>query len=380
MRANSQKGSLLVKLGVVLVVLAVAGYFVFRNFQGNAVVKAVGRDTAVDAVTGSVTIFADGGMKELKTEAGGRVDTATIKPGSHFKKGDILVQLDTTELDRDTKEATRLYEDARARVKLRREADVTQVLAEEKLANAERIKKTGTISEEDIKALKRVIDTIKLERTIADLDEVKAKKDYEVAMDRSATQKKKMSVPALFDGTVEAANVVEGEIVGSGHHVATIFSSKRIVAAKISEEDFGRVKVGQKANVRLLTYGEQNYQATVSELLPTADESQRFTVYLDVKVEPEMLKPRSTGEAIITVATSPNALVVQRRALFNMRQSAGNVFVVRNGVVELREVEVGFVALNVVEVRKGVEQGELVIVDNLEQHRAGQRVRVTEIK
>lgn len=368
------------KLGVVLVVLAVTGYFVFRNFQVTAVVKAVGRDTAVDAVTGSVTIFADGGMKELKTEAAGKVLTANIKPGSHFKKGDILVQLDTAELDRDTKEAKRLYEDARERVKLRRKADVTLDLAKEKLANAERLQKTGTISDEDIKALKRAIDTIELERTLADLEETKATKDYEAAMDRAATLKAKMSVPALFDGTVESANVVEGEIVGSGHHVATIFSSKRLVAAKISEEDFGRVKVGQQANVRLLTYGEQNYKATVSELLPTADESQRFTVYLEVQVDPEMLKPRSTGEAVITVASRPNALVVPRRALFNARQGTGSVFVVRNGVVELRNVEVGFVALNVVEVLKGVEQGELVIVENLEQHKDGQRVRTEEVK
>ncbi len=380
MRANSQQGSLLVKLGVALVVVAIAGYFLFRNFQVTAVVKAVGRDTAVDAVTGSVTIFADGGMKELKTEAAGRVKTAAIKPGSHFKKGDILVQLDTTELDRDIREAKRLYEETRKRVDLRRKADVSLKLAEEKLANAERIRKTGTVSDEDIRSLQRGVDAIKLELQIADLDTAKVEKDHEVALERYETQMKKMSVPALFDGTVEAANVVEGEIVNGGHHVATIFSSKRIVAAKISEEDFGRVKVGQPANVRLLTYGEQNYQATVSELLPTADESQRFTVYLDVKVDPEMLKPRSTGEAVITVATSPNALVVQRRALFNARQNSGSVFVVRNGVVELRNVEVGFVALNVVEVRKGVEQGELVIVENLEQHKPGQRVRVEEIK
>lgn len=364
------------KLGVVLVVLAVAGYFVFRNFQVTAIVKAVGRDTAVDAVTGSVTIFADGGMKELKTEAGGRVLKATIKPGSHFKKNDVLVQLDTAELDRDVEDAKRLYADARERVRLRREADVSLELAEKTLADAKRLKVTGTVSDEDIKRAERAKKAVELEQALLKLEEEKAEKDHKIAMDRAATQKQKMSVPALFDGTVEAANVVEGEIVNGGHHVATIFSSKRIVAAKISEEHFGRVKLGQKANVRLLTYGEQNYEAVVSELLPTADESQRFTVYLDVKVDPEMLKPRSTGEAIITVNTSPDALVVPRRALFNGR----NLFVVRDGVVELRQVEVGFVALNVVEIRKGVEQGEWVIVENIEQHRPGQRVRVKELK
>ncbi|MES2694997.1 MAG: efflux RND transporter periplasmic adaptor subunit [Verrucomicrobiota bacterium] len=376
MRANSQKGSLLVKLGVVLLVLAVAGFFAFRNFQGTAFVKAVGRDTAVDAVTGSVIIHADGGMKELKTEAPGKVAMTNIKPGSSFKKGDILVQLDTTELERDVTEAKRLYDDGRERVRLRKEADISLQLAKEQEANATRLYKLGTISTEDMKKAERAVKAVELELTFAKLDEEKAVKDHEAALARYETQRKKMSVPALFDGTVEGANVVEGEIIGSGHHVATIFSRVRIVAAKISEEEFGRLKVGQQANLRLLTYGEQNYESTISELLPSADGSQRFTVYLDVKVDPEMLKPGSTGEVTITVARNANALVIPRRALFNGR----NVFVVRNGVVELRELEVGFVALNVVEVRKGVEQGEFVIVENIEQHRPGQRVRVEERK
>ena len=88
-------------------------------------------------------------------------------------------------------------------------------------------------------------------------------------------------------------------------------------------------------------------------------------------VDPEILKPNSTGEVTITIHQRPNAVVVPRRALFENNK----LFVVQDGIVRKREVEVGYVALNKVEVRKGVASGELVILDPNEGFRDGQRVR-----
>jgi hypothetical protein len=51
--------------------------------------------------------------------------------------------------------------------------------------------------------------------------------------------------------------------------------------------------------------------------------------------------------------------------------------VVKDGRVEKRKVEVGFVGLNLAEVKKFLAPGELVIVSDLEQFRDGQHVRTT---
>lgn len=372
MSAQKNKGGVVLKLIVVLVLLSAAGYAAFHNLQGTARVKAAGRDTAVDAVTGSVLVHADGGMKELKSEAAGKVTIANIKPGSRFKKGDVLVQLDTTDLDRDIREAKRTYEDARERNRLRREGNVERQVTAEKLDTAKRLLSLGSASQEDVNNLQRALAAIDLNLKLADLDETKAKNDYDVLMERYNLQRTKMSITAPFDGAIEGSLVIESELISAGQPVAIIYSSKRVVAAKISEENFGRVRVGQSARLRLLTYGSQNYDAKVSELLPTADDAQRFTVYLDVDVEPEQLKPGSTGEVTITLDQRPNQVMIPRRALFD----SNKVLVVQNGRVQRREVEVGYVALNVVEIRKGIEVGEQVVLEALETFRDGQRVRV----
>jgi RND family efflux transporter MFP subunit len=380
MLARKNSGGVVLKVVGVLVLLAAAGVAGFYNFQSTARVKAAERDNAVDAVTGSVLIHADGGMKDLKSEASGKVVVANIKPGSKFAKDDVLVQLDTTDLDRDITEAQRTYEHTREETKLRREANVDKKVAAEKLETARRMLALGSVSKDDINALERGLDQIELALKIADLNEKKAVDDHRLRMERYATQRAKMSIRAPYDGAVQGALVIEGEVINVGQPVAVVYSSKRVVAAKISEENFGRLQVGQSARLRLLTYGSQEYEAAVSELLPTADEAQRFTVYLDVKVDPEHLKPNSTGEVTITVDQRPDQVMIPRRALFD----GDKVFVVSNGRARRRQVEVGYVSLTKVEIRKGIELGEYVIVESLEgspeNFRDGERVRVQVIK
>ncbi len=373
MRAKKNNGSLLLKLGVVLAVLAGAGFYLFSTLQGTARVKAAVIDTAVDAVTGSVMIHADGGFRDLKSESAGKVKTANLKPGSHFKKGDVLVELDTTDLDRAIAELDRKYDDDKALLKIRLANSPEKRLAEEKVETAKRMFALNTISADDLKAAQQNLANVETSLAVADFNERKGEVDYRVAKDGYALAKERMIVKAPFDGTIEGALTFEGALISAGEKVAIAISRKRVVAAKISEESFGRVQLGQTARLRLLTYGTKPYDAVVSELLPTADDAQRFTVYLKVgdDVDPEILKPNSTGEVTITVNQRPNAVMVPRRALFENNK----VFVVEDGTVRKREVEVGYVALNKVEVRKGVATGELVILDPNEGYRDGQRVR-----
>lgn len=377
MNPRNNRGRVLPVLGVILVVLAVGGWFVFQNLQATARVKLATRDTAVDAVTGSVTIFADGGVRELKIQVPGKVAKTNIKPGSAFKQGDVLVSLDTRDLERQETEAKRKYDSDKERAKILLENNPEKKVAVEKLETAKRLYKLGSASEDDVKALQRAVDAIDTKYQLTEFDDKKADQDFKVAMQDFELLREKMRIVAPIDGTIEGAHTWDGALVTAGQTLVTVIARARVVAAKIGEESFGRLKVGQAARLRLLTYGSENYDATVSELLPTADDAQRFTVYLDVKIDaerlPELLKPGSTGEVTITIDSRPNAITIPRRALL----PGNRAFVVKDGRVQRREVEIGYIALNKVEVRKGIAEGEAVILDELESFRDGQRVRTT---
>jgi RND family efflux transporter MFP subunit len=376
MRPNKNNGGLLLKLLVVLGLLAAAGIAVYRSLQVTVQVAVVRRDDPVDAVTGSVRVDADGGIKELKSKAAGEVVWCeAIDPGHKFKQGDPLVKLETKELQRQIDEAQRKYDSDKARAKLILENNPERKVAQETLDNLKRLRDLGNMSEDQVKAAQRALDAIDTRLKVTEFDDKKGEADFKAAMEDMKLQLEKMTIRAPFDGEVEGALTWNGALITAGQPVARIFSNVRVVAAKISEENFGRVRLGQTAKLRLLTYGSESFDATVSKLLPTADETQRFTVYLDVKVDPVRLKPGSTGETTITVDRRTNQLVIPRRALFNGNQ----VFVAADGRIEQRQLELGFVALNVVEVRAGLKDGELVIVENQDQLRPGKRVRTQQV-
>ncbi|MBL9212189.1 MAG: efflux RND transporter periplasmic adaptor subunit [Opitutaceae bacterium] len=398
MLVKNNHGRLLLKLVLVLVILAAAGVYLLQGLQVTARVKVAKRDTAVDAVTGTVSVDADGGTKKLDSQAAGIVAWCEmIDPGKKFKEGDVLLRLDKAEMLRARDDAERQYYAGRDRgrfvvtggkpelladdLKLtdaQREEIVkrenpTRKLALEKLEYSRRLLALGDVSEEDVRSLERSLEEIDRTLKLGLLDEKKAEADFKVQQKNVEVQLEKMEIRAPSDGQIDGALTWKGALIGNGQTVATFFSNTRVVAAKISEESFGKVKIGQEARVRLLTYGEQYFEATVSKLHPKADDAQRFTAFLDVKVsDPDTLKPGSTGEVTITVDKRPDALMIPRRALFD----SDKVFVVKDGRVVRRQVVTGYVALNIVEITKGLEAGEQVIVDRLEDFRDGQRVKV----
>jgi hypothetical protein len=97
-------------------------------------------------------------------------------------------------------------------------------------------------------------------------------------------------------------------------------------------------------------------------------------VHLRVDIPPDQLVPGITGEVVIDVGEHENTLIVPRRAVFG-----ANLYAVRDGRIELRKVKLGYVSLNEVEILAGVQEGEPVIVEQLDRFRPGAHVR-TEIE
>lgn len=398
MLPNKNSGRMVVKIVIVLVLLAGAAFVVVSSAQKRALVKVAKTDTAVDAVTGSVTVDADGGtQKELKAEADGKViECDKIFDGAIFKKNDVLLRLDTVELDRRISEFKRSYANAKHlaqmeltggkpellanvdrlsdvdRAKLYREVSQTRTLAAEALRKAQRMFELNSLSEEELKTARRTLENIDTGLAIRAFNDRKAEDDFTAQLKNYDIELERMVIRAPSDGEITQAMIWEGALIGRGTMVAKFMSHARIVTAKISEENFGKVRIGQKAKVRLLTYGETSFDAIVSKTLPRADEAQRFTVYLDVKVEKQdMLKPNSTGEVTITVDQHPNATVIPRVALFDYDK----IFAVKNGRAEKRQVKTGYVNLTEAEILQGIAPGEQVIVDMLQRFRDGDRVR-----
>lgn len=375
MSAPNRKSSAWVKGLIAVVIVVGIGIVVLNELRATAIVTPVTRGRAADIVTGSVVVHAERDLQEIRSDLPGRVSWIDPRQlGTPFKAGEPILKLDSADLEREMKQAKEEFDLLMERKRIERERDPRLQVAKEALENVQRRFKRGEVSEDDVKAAQRVVDKVQTELELADLDVKQTRLRFQNEQTTRQRALDKMTIRAPMDGIMQGVLVANGALISAGTTIGTFFSNERVVIAKVGEEDVGKVKVGQAARVRLLNLGGETFDAKVTTILPFADaDTQRYSVYLDVNAPVEKLKPFSTGEATITVGERDNQPLVPRRAIFN----DDYVFVVHDGTIEKRKVTLGFRALNFAEVTGNLKEGELVVVDDVDQFRDGQRVRVT---
>lgn len=371
----SSSRSWIFKIVLVIAVLIGAGYLVTFLIRPEARVVKVFGGKAPNAVPGSVVVRAEYAMP-LRSEIGGRVVQSDMDEGKVVKEGDFLLQLDPADLQLEIERIETDLKAAKARLEVGSLAVMDLEGARADFQNAERQFKLGSISDAELQKQRRLVTALEKRVQLDDAANKQAVDTFENTLKTKRRQLEKTRMTALFDGKISEVFARKGDLISGSSTIATIISTSRTVEAKISEENFAGIKVGQRASVRFLGYGNGLYDATVVKVLPTADpDTQRYIVHLDVKIEPELLVPGITGEVSIVIDEHDSKTIVPRRALFQHF-----LYVVKDGVVEQRSVQLGYLSMNQVEIVKGVEPGELVIAEELDRFHPGDRVRVNVVQ
>ncbi len=353
------------------VALAVAGYVYFIALRPLAVVAPAVKGRAINAVPGSVEVKAEYEM-QLKSEVGGRIIVSLLEPGLPVRKNDVLVQLDPGDVDLDIERIKSEIVAARRKVELGSPIRHDELNKRDELADLERQAKLGAISQSELDRHKRLYQQLVQRRELDEVNLRLALETLENTLQARQREKSKMTISAPTAGIISEVSLAArvGDLIGRDTSMATLISSDRVVEAKISEENFAGIKLGQKASVRFLGYGLEQYPATVTKILPTANaETQRYTIHLAVDLPVDKLVPGLTGEVSIVLGEREAEAIIPRRAV-----RGKVVYVVTNGVVEEREVELGYV-LSHAEVLRGLKAGEMVIVEELDRFQPGMRVR-----
>jgi len=363
-----------VKIGLAVVAAAFLVAGVIYLTRPVAQVALVKRSPAFNAKPGSVTVMAEYEM-DLRSEIGGRLIRSELDPGKLVHLGDFLAQIDPGDLKLEIERIESEFEATKQRIAIGSQVALDLANAQETFESYERLTKSGNYPEAELVKQRRMVEQIRLKYEQEQLSNRQAIEIDENTLKVKRRQLEKMTIAAPFDGVISDVFARPGDLIGGNTIIAHMISLSRTVEAKISEEAFADVRLGQRASVRFLTYGDETYTAKVIKILPTADPTtQRYIVHLQVEVAPEKLVPGITGEVVINVGEHANTLVVPRRAIFG-----DNLYAVNDGRVELRKVKLGYVSLNEVEILSGAKQGEPVIVEQLDRFRPGDHVR-TEIE
>ena len=121
-----------------------------------------------------------------------------------------------------------------------------------------------------------------------------------------------------------------------------------------------RIKKGQPAILRVPSLPGQEFRGTVQVVNLAADPlTKKFGVEVAADNPALVLRPGIFGEVTLEISTHEDAFVVPQKAIL----SSQYLFIVEDGKAAKREVVLGLQNSTMVEITKGVDEGDEVVVE-----------------
>jgi membrane fusion protein (multidrug efflux system) len=280
------------------------------------------------------------GLKEidLKFETNGILESFNFEEGERVQEGDIIANLN------------------------QRDALLKLKYAELEVEKTKKLFEAGGIGR------------IKLEQ--ARLEYESAKSDFE-----------KTNIYAVSDGLLGSRDADVGSYVTPNDKLGTFVEISDVYAEfNVIEKDSPKLKLGQVSEIFIDAYPNKSYKGTVDSISPIVEGRTRTqTIRVELENPDFKLKPGMFTRALISTYENENALTIPTSS-FKKKGADYFVYVVHKkadsetGHVEIRKVEIGYLTQDVAEIKKGLGEGELVIVEAFQEFKDKDMVEISEVQ
>ena len=328
---------------------APAGGPTARGEREEAVARAERRDIeSVIEVTGDITPAA---QIDVKPEVGGKIKRLHVDVGAAVRRGDLLVEIDDTDLLTEKAGAETEIAGTRLEVdKNRRNFERGRSLFEKRLISQE------------------VFDNLRSELDLAENAMLRAQRRLQTVEDRL----RKTRIHAPSGGVVLSLPVIEGQVViaaasvNSGTTLMTLADlSRLLVVTHVNQVDIAHVHTDQRASFRSDALPGVRSESTVAFVAPVAtvkNNVKGFQVEAVIDTPDPRLRPGMTVVMTLPVGSAHDVVSVPVSAIFEEGNN-GKVVYVRNGASTVaRKVQVGLSDLFYAEITEGLAPGEEILL------------------
>lgn len=334
----------IIYLALAVAMLAGAG-FAWRHFskaQSSPVAKpaagparalpvkaaVVRRGTVTDGVSAVGTLLANEAVM-IRPEIDGRIEAFHFQEGQLVRKGDRLVSLDASEIEAQLTSAAAAANLNRSRMRRAEELLAKNFISAQAMDEARENLNQSNAREAEIKA-----------------------------------KLAKSTIRAPFEGVTGLRQVSPGAYVKAGQDIARLEGIGVLkLDFRVPETYLRRIRTGQALVVNVDAYPGEQFSGTIYAIEPAVDESTR-TVLLRARLpNPGVrLKPGMFARVSLDLERRDNALLVPEQAIVP-RGDGRYVFRIVDGKAQLAGVEIGVRRPGEVEVVKGLEAGENIVID-----------------
>lgn len=293
---------------LLLAVLVVAGIVVAYSLSGSrqtAQIKVetakVSRQTLSQCITATGTIEAVTTI-EVGTQVSGIIDKIYVDYNSPVKKGQVIAELDKTNLTSELRSAESQLTAARSDLQYQQ-------------SNYNRMKTLydkGLIAANDYESARLSLQQAQ-----------STARQCEEAVSKARTNLGYATITSPIDGIVLSKAVEEGQTVASNFSTPTLFTivkdmTDMRVIAKVDEADIGGVKAGQRVTYTVDAFPNETFEGTVTQVRNEATTESNVVTYEVVisAANPDLkLKPGLTANVSIYTLEQDDVLSVPNKAL-----------------------------------------------------------------
>jgi RND family efflux transporter MFP subunit len=182
-----------------------------------------------------------------------------------------------------------------------------------------------------------------------------------------------------ISGSISERNADVGEYISPSvpnSKIATIMRTSTLrVKIDIPEQTIGKVGVGQGVSLQTSAYPDRNFAGSIVRVSPGLNtQSRALSVEAEVQNVDGLLKPGQFATVRITQSQPENAVMIPVSAVKAVADT-NVVFIVKEGQVREQIVQLGLLENNMIQVKTGVVEGEVVATSNVDQLTDGSFVR-----
>jgi RND family efflux transporter MFP subunit len=220
------------------------------------------------------------------------------------------------------------------------------------------------------------------QKSVSDGDFSKISNALKVADAQQRLQAKNLADTRLYSpltGVLLKRNAEVEEIIGTGLPLFIVSDIYKVnVSASIPESELRYLSKKQTANVHVLSL-DSTFTGNIVEIGSVADPSTRtFTIKIELENQQLLLRPGMTAEVDITTDSIGEKLFVPVETVLHDIENSSYIYVIdslKNKAFK-RDVALGTITGNDIEIISGLRDGELVVVDGQHKLTNGTTVEV----
>jgi HlyD family secretion protein len=319
-----------------------------------------------------------------------------VNRGDHVRKGQLLALLENRDLAAAAAESKAMYDQAEAGYRNTTAASLPEEIARAQ-AEVQSAKEALDAAQKLYESRKELLQQGALARRSLDeanVSYVQARNQYEIAerhldslvkvgketgikqaqaqLDAAKgrhqgaeTQLEYSRIISPINGVIAERPLYAGEMANAGSPLLMIMDISRVVArANVPSEQLQFLKVGDPATITTADSSAE-LRAKVTVVSPALEaNSTTAEVWVQAPNPGERFRPGSSVQVAILAETVRDALVIPAAAILPSQEGAATVMVVgTDSLAHERQIEIGIRETDKVQVIKGLEPGEQVIVE-----------------